>query len=100
MENNMSAYMLALVNVTDMEQYKKYTQLTPDIIAEYGGKFIVRGGEKIVLEGGEIDQRIVLVEFPTYQAVQDFYNSEAYQNAKKVRDGASEAVFIALDGVS
>ena len=37
----MSAYLLAIVDVSDMEQYKKYTQLTPDIIAEYGGKFVV-----------------------------------------------------------
>ena len=95
----MPAYLVAKVNVTNMEQYQEYMKLTPAIIAEYGGKFIARGGEMTVLEGPPEQNRMVLVEFPSYQNVIDFYNSEAYQAAIKVREGAATASFIALDGV-
>ena len=94
----MSAYLLAQINVTDMDQYKEYTKLTPAIVEKFGGKFVVRGGEKVTLEGPEETRRVVLLEFPDYEAVQNFYNSEEYQAAIAVRAGAAEAQFIALDG--
>ena len=94
----MSAYLLAKINVTDMDQYKEYTKLTPAIVEKFGGKFVVRGGEKLTLEGPDETRRVVLLEFPDYAAVQNFYNSEEYQAAIAVRAGAAEAQFIALDG--
>ncbi len=95
----MSAYIIARVNVTDMTQYKEYTKLTPGIIEKFGGKFIARGGEVTTLEGDEEENRVVLLEFPTAQAAKDFYNSDEYQAAIKVREGASEGQFIVVDGI-
>ncbi|MBW2470208.1 MAG: DUF1330 domain-containing protein, partial [Deltaproteobacteria bacterium] len=60
----MAAYMIARVNVTDWDKYNEYIKVTPDIIAQYGGRFIVRGGETVTLEGPEEKWRIVVVEFP------------------------------------
>ena len=37
----MSAYLIARVNVTDMDQYKNYMKLSPGIIEKFGGKFVV-----------------------------------------------------------
>ena len=42
----MPAYMIVRMDVTDMEQYKEYMKLTPDILKKYGGKFVIRGAEK------------------------------------------------------
>jgi uncharacterized protein (DUF1330 family) len=95
----MSAYIIASVDVTDMDQYRKYTAVTPDIIAQYGGKFIVRGGETVTLEGAEISHRTVVIEFPSLQQAQDFYHSEEYTAAKLIRKNAATASFIAVDGV-
>lgn len=95
----MTAYMLVRMNVTDMEQYREYTKLTPAILAKYGGKFIVRGGEKITLEGDEETNRIVVVEFPSVDAAQDFYSSDDYQAAKKVRERAATGQFVVVEGV-
>lgn len=94
----MSAYLLAQINVTDMDQYKEYTKLTPAIVEKFGGKFVVRGGEKMTLEGPEETRRVVLLEFPDYETIQKFYDSEEYQAAIAVRSGAAEAQFIALNG--
>ena len=47
----MPAYLLVRANVTDMEQYQQYMKLTPAIVEKYGGTFIIRGGDKVILEG-------------------------------------------------
>ncbi|MDE0609461.1 MAG: DUF1330 domain-containing protein [Anaerolineaceae bacterium] len=95
----MAAYLLAQVEVHDMEQYRKYTAQTPALIEKYGGRFLVRGGEVVTLEGDAPASRLVLIEFPSLQTVQDFYNSAAYQEVKQLRLPASTASFLALDGV-
>ena len=47
----MAAYLIANVDVKDLEMYQGYTAQTPGLIAKYGGKFLVRGGELDQLEG-------------------------------------------------
>ena len=95
----MAAYMIARINVTDADQYGEYIKVTPGIIAKYGGRFIVRGGDMVTLEGPEETWRIVVVEFPDLQKAKDFYNSDDYAAAKQIREGAAVAQFIAIEGV-
>ena len=95
----MTAYIIAKINVADMEQYKKYIEVTPGIINKFGGRFIARGGETIMLEGPEETNRVVLVEFPSMEKLKQFYYSDEYQAAKKLREGAATTSFIAVDGV-
>jgi len=94
----MAAYMIARINVTDWERYGEYMKVTPGIIAKYGGRFIVRGGEMVTLEGPEEKWRLVVVEFPDLQSAKDFYNSADYSNARKIREGAALAQFVAVEG--
>ena len=95
----MTAYIIARINVTNMEQYKKYTAVTPEVIGQFGGRFIVRGGEKVTLEGPEETNRMVVIEFPSLERAQAFYQSDAYQEAKKLREEAATGQFIVVDGV-
>jgi uncharacterized protein (DUF1330 family) len=74
-------------------------KVTPGIIAKYDGRFIVRGGEMVTLEGPEEKWRIVVVEFPDLAKAKAFYHSPEYADAKKIRAGAAEAQFIAVSGV-
>ena len=95
----MSAYMIARINVTDWDKYNQYIKVTPDIIAKYGGRFIVRGGDTVILEGPEEKWRIVVIEFSDLDKAKEFYHSPEYANAKKIRAGAAEAQFVAISGV-
>ena len=63
----MAAYIIARVNVTDWNRYREYTQLTPAAIERFGGKFIVRGGEMVTLEGPPETNRVVIIEFPSLE---------------------------------
>ena len=95
----MAAYMIARINVTDWDRYNEYIKVTPDIITKYGGRFIVRGGESVTLEGPQENWRIVVVEFPDLAKAKEFYNSPEYSDAKKIREDAAEAQFVAVPGV-
>lgn len=95
----MAGYLIARVNVTDPEQYRKYTQVTPELIASFGGRFIVRGNPPVTLEGPEETHRIVVIEFPSRERALEFYNSPEYAEARKLRLNASVGSFIAVEGV-
>jgi len=96
----MPAYLIARVSVSDPQQYKQYTDRTPGVIAKFGGKFIVRGGQIVNLEGPPESGRIVVIEFPSLEHVQAFYRSEEYQQIKKLRAGAATGSLIAVEGHS
>lgn len=94
----MSAYIVVRVKVTDPEQYKRYTARTPDCVASFGGRFIVRGGETVTLEGPEFSDRMVIIEFPSLERAKEFYRSPEYTEIKALREHAGVAEFIAVDG--
>ena len=96
----MPAYLIAMVRVDDPDTYKKYTARTPDIIAKHGGRFLVRGGPIETLEGEAFEDRMVIVEFPSVQAAQTFYESKEYQEIMTFRTTSSQSVFLLAEGVS
>jgi len=63
------------------------------------GRFLVRGGELVVLEGDWQPPRLVLLEFKDLEAARRWYESEAYQEAKKLREGAASFRAIAVRGI-
>jgi uncharacterized protein (DUF1330 family) len=88
-----------MIEVTDPEQYTKYMAETPGVIAKFGGRFIVRGGEKATLEGPDENRRLALVEFPSLARAKEFYRSEEYQEIKRLREGAATVSIIAVEGI-
>ncbi len=54
----MAAYLVVYITVSNPEQIKKYQAVTPAAIAKYGGRFLVRGGPKVTVEGPEEQRRI------------------------------------------
>jgi uncharacterized protein (DUF1330 family) len=93
------AYVLVQVDVTNAQQYGEYTKLSPGIIEKFGGRFLARGGRTATLEGPPVQSRVVVVEFPSFERAQEFYSSQEYQAAKKVRAGAATAQFLLVEGM-
>jgi uncharacterized protein (DUF1330 family) len=95
----MAAYVIAEVVVTDPERYEHYRAAVPGTIAADGGRFIVRGGELAVLEGDWQPPRLVILEFDNLDAAKRWYESETYQEVKKLREGAAHLRMVAVQGV-
>jgi uncharacterized protein (DUF1330 family) len=95
----MPAYIIVEADVTDPEQYEQYKAASPGAVAAGGGRFIVRGGETVTLEGDWQPKRIVVLEFPDLEAAKRFYDSQDYQDAIKLREGAANFKMVAVEGV-
>jgi uncharacterized protein (DUF1330 family) len=95
----MPAYILVDCEVTDPARYETYKGLAPAAIARFGGRYLVRGGEAVRLEGDWTPKRVVVLEFPTLDAVRAFYDSPEYRAARDARAGAANMNMIAVAGV-
>jgi len=92
-------YLVGQIDVSNPQQYAEYQKLTPGIIEKFGGRFVARGGQTATLEGPPAQGRVVIIEFPSFQRAQEFYNSPDYTAAKKVRAGAATVHFVLVEGV-
>jgi len=90
-------YWIARVDVTDPEQYKQYMAGNGVPFAKYGARFLVRAGRFEGVEGGNRSRNIVL-EFPSYQAALDCWNSPEYQSVIPLRIHAGTADIIVIEG--
>jgi uncharacterized protein (DUF1330 family) len=94
----MPAYIIARVDISNPEQYATYTARTPREVTKFGGRFLVRTGDVITVEGPAETRRVVIIEFPSLEQAKAFYASEGYQAVKARRAGAGEGQFIIVDG--
>lgn len=90
-------YWIVRVDVTDQEQFKKYAAANADAFKKYGAKFLVRAGQFTAVEGAT-RARNTIVEFPSYQAALDCWNSPEYQSALKLRLSASNMDLVIIEG--
>ena len=92
------AYWIAQVDVNDPEAYKAYVTGAAPAFQKFGAKFLARGGQFHAAEG-KARSRNVVIEFPSYQAAVDCYNSTVYQDARAHRVPVSTADLVIVEGV-
>jgi len=95
----MPAYVIVETDISDPVQYEQYKAASPGAVAAGGGRFVVRGGELAVLEGDWSPSRLVILEFDDLEAARQWYASEQYQDAKKLREGAARLNMVAVEGL-
>ncbi|MFS4436914.1 DUF1330 domain-containing protein [Paracoccaceae bacterium GXU_MW_L88] len=90
-------YWIAHITVTDPDLYPEYIKLDNPVIAEYGGVFLVRGGQCEAPESPQRDRHVV-IEFKDYETARACYYSAGYQEAAKIRQRAAESDVIIVEG--
>lgn len=95
----MSVYLVADITVKDPELYEEYRKLVPAIIEQYGGRYVVRGGEVTPGEGGWAPDRIVILEFPSAERAQAWATSDEYAPVAAIRHRASDGRSFMVEGV-
>ena len=95
----MPTYFIADVHVTDEKTYDDYKRQVGPQIAKFGGRFLVRGGNPVALEGNWRPERVVVVEFPNKEALTTWYNSAEYAPLIALRQSAADNNLIAVEGI-
>jgi uncharacterized protein (DUF1330 family) len=96
----MPGYLIANLKVTDPEGFERYRAGVPAVIAQYGGRYAVRGGMLDRLENAEGFDRVVVLEFPSLDAARAFYRSPEYAPLLKLRIETTESQVVLVDGYS
>lgn len=91
-------YWLALVDVTDPDNYPRYIAANKAAFDKYGATFVVRGGQGQVMEGASAN-RWVVIEFKDYQTALDCFHSPEYQAALELRKAFATAHMAIVEGV-
>ena len=94
----MSAYVIVEIDVTDPIGYEEYKKQAGAMVAQHGGKYIVRGGKTEVLEGDWKPKRIVVLEFESADRARDWLNCEEYREPRKIRHRTAKTNMILVEG--
>ncbi len=90
-------YWVVQVDVTDAEQFKAYLAAAPAALNKYGARFLTRAG-RFENPEGTARTRNTVVEFPSYQAALDCWNSAEYQHAITLRQPAAVVNLVIIEG--
>jgi uncharacterized protein (DUF1330 family) len=95
----MSAYVIVEIEVLDPVGYEEYKKQAGATVAQYGGKYIVRGGKTEVLEGDWKPKRIVVLEFESMRRAKEWLTCEEYREPRKMRHRTAKTNMILVEGL-
>ena len=95
----MAAYLIFDVEIRDMVRYQQFMTRVKPALEAAGARYLARGGPHKVYEGDWSPRRLVLIEFPSAEAAQTFYDGPVYQGLKQIRDECSSARLVMGEGV-
>ena len=95
----MTAYVIFDVEIYDLVRYQDFMNQVKPALADAGAKYLTRGGVHRVYEGDWNPRRIVILEFPSLDAWEDFYNGSIYKGLKAIRDQCSSARLVGVESV-
>ena len=77
-------YAIVETDVTNVEAFaREYLPAVSKVIAEAGGKFLIRGGQSVTLEG-DPPKRLSIVEFETFEQAKAMFESNPYKAASEI----------------
>lgn len=91
-------YLIARIRVRDKDAFEEFKAMSGAAIKAHNGKVLVRNPSPDTREGGEQGLAIV-IEFDSLDAAKNFYESEAYSDARRVREKISDTDLILVEGL-
>ena len=96
----MPAYVIAQLQVDDVDTYNEYARAIGPTVAPFGGRLLVAANDAQVLEGAQPYPRTVIGEFPTAEAARSWYDSPAYAEIREKRTSSARGAVFIVEGLS
>jgi uncharacterized protein (DUF1330 family) len=95
----MTAYMVIFAKVHDRALFlERYGKPAAEVVAKFGGRYVVRAPGAVSLEGGFGDgQSVVVSEWPDKAAIERFWNSPDYAPLKKARQSLADVQVVVVE---
>jgi uncharacterized protein (DUF1330 family) len=94
----MAAYVIGDIEVTDPAAFEEYRSRLGVTIEQYGGRFVIRGGRVDSKEGDWQLHRLLMLEFPSFEQAERWYNSSEYRPLIAIREKAARTHLIIAEG--
>jgi uncharacterized protein (DUF1330 family) len=95
----MKYYAISEVDITDPAWVESYVENVTKLVSDFGGKFLSRTMTVEKLEGErKPPQAFVLIEWPSKEAADAFYNSPEYAPHRQARIDGSKTEFYLFPG--
>jgi uncharacterized protein (DUF1330 family) len=91
-------YVIGEIQITDQQTYQTYAARTTPILEKFGGRYVVRGGQTVSLEGAPPAGRVVVIEFPSLAAARAFHDSPEYKAIAEIRHKSSTGRAFIVEG--
>ncbi len=94
----MPAYVILDIEVTDPDAYEAYRTRSGATVEQYGGRYLVRGGDPETVEGDWSPSRIVVLEFPSAEQARAWHDSVEYAEILPIRLANSDSKAVLVQG--
>ncbi|RJP21912.1 MAG: DUF1330 domain-containing protein [Candidatus Abyssobacteria bacterium SURF_5] len=95
----MQVYLIIDIEVIDQALYSEYVRKVPATVEKYGGRYLARGGNIRTLSGDWRPERIILIEFPSAEALRGWISSPDYAALRDIRERSTRDRAIIVEGV-
>ena len=95
----MAVYVIADIEITDAVGFEAYRVGVSPTIAAHGGRYLARGGDTELLEGGWLPKRCVILEFPDMVHFRAWWASPEYQPLRELRERSTHSKLIVTQGL-
>lgn len=92
-------YVIVEINITDPEGYEGYRAAVAPMVAAAGGRYLVRGGKAEGREGAPPAGRVVVLEYPSFEAAQAFLDSPEYGAIAHLRTDNTDSRLMIVEGI-
>ena len=94
----MPAYVIVDVSTDRPDEYEEYKRMAERTLADYGGRYIVRGGRMRIAEGTWKPTRVIILQFDSYERANEWWESPDYAPAKALRQRLAVSQLVIVDG--
>ncbi len=81
----MSAFIISRIKVHDQELMASYIAGSVALATSLGARYLARTDQVTAADGTFGGGRVVIIEFPNLSALQSFWDSDEYQELRKLR---------------
>ena len=93
----MSAYLIGHITVKNTDKWQTYVEGVRKSLMPFEAEVVFRGMRASVLAGQHPYESTVVIKFPDQPTLQNWYQSDSYQNLIPIRNEAADVVIISYD---
>ncbi len=93
----MKVYLFADIEVRDEKTYFEYVRQAREIMKKYGGRHLVKNEVIMPLSGGWEPRRVILLEFPSREALRECFDSPEYRRIAPLRESSISSRAIIME---